>query len=272
MNTLSYSTLLLTLLAISSFSMTSVAATSGYWRFEEGVAGNTASGTDSILDSSGNGNHGTPAGGPTYSATIPGNFPGTNSLSLNFDGSNDTVEIENSVSLSNTSAFTVEFWMRSPGTGSGQDLIVDKSHGFTDSTGWLFQSQPGTGIIFFGVGLGGGSSTNFQGVLSNSDLFDNEWHHLAGTYDGSATQLFVDGVSQGTNTVGTYVGNTRAVRLGNTRSSSRFFQGQVDELRISDTVLSPAELLITVPEPGTYAIFVGMTALGLVAFRRQRKA
>ncbi len=30
-----------------------------------------------------------------------------------------------------------------------------KSHGVTDNTGWLFQSEYGTGVIFFGVGPGG---------------------------------------------------------------------------------------------------------------------
>ncbi len=223
------------------------AVTIGHWRFEEGTPGNAAGGADSVLDSSASLHHGTPNGGPVYSNATPfGTVPQTgqaNNLSLSFDGANDTVAIPHTTSLDSAGPFTVEFWMRSSGTGFGQDLLVDKSHGFTDSTGWVFQSNPNADFIFFAVGLGGESSTNFRGVQTLSDLFDNQWHHLAGTYDGTTTEFFVDGVSQGTNTVGTYVGNTRDVRIGNTWQFSRFFAGQIDELRISDTVLSTCELL-----------------------------
>ncbi|MGJ8638751.1 MAG: LamG domain-containing protein [Opitutaceae bacterium] len=243
------------------------AATSGYWSFEEGFDGVAAAGA--ILDSSGNANHGTPSGDPTYSSLTPADFPSANTLSLSFDGSGDVVAIPNSASLSGVGAFTVEFWMRSAGTGSGQDLLVDKSHGFIDSTGWLFQSQPGTGNIFFAVGLGGGGSVNFQGVVSSDDLFDDEWHHLAGTYDGSNVQLFVDGISQGSNNVGTYVGNTRDVRLGNTWQSSRFFSGELDELRISDEVLGVPDFLTVVPEPNQFTLVAGIAAMGLLFRRRE---
>jgi len=247
---------------LAATAVSSQASTLGFWQFEEGAAGSAATSPASILDSSGNGYHGTPLGGPLYSATTPDDT----GLSLDFDGSNDVVEIPHNAALGTAGPFTIEFWIRSPGTGSGQDLLVDKSHGFTDSTGWVFQSQPGTGVIFFGLGLGGGGpATNFQGVLSTGNLFDNEWHHLAGTYDGNTAELFVDGVSQGTNAVGTYVGNTRPIRIGNTWQSSRYFGGQFDDLRISGTVLTADQLLV--PEPSTMVMAAG---IGIYAGRRRR--
>src|SRR5580700_5419779 len=67
------------------------AATIAYWRFEEGTANTAASGTGTILDSSGNGLNGTPINGPLYSANVPANpIPQTgasNTLAMDFNGS-----------------------------------------------------------------------------------------------------------------------------------------------------------------------------------------
>ena len=249
------------------------AAVIGYWRFEEGTVGDPANTADAILDSTASFNHGTPTSDPIYSALTPASSVAqtgqANSLSLHFDGTDDVVTIGHNSTLGSAGPFTVEFWMRSPGTGPGQDLLIDKSHGFTDSTGWAFQSQPNNGLIFFGVGLGGVGNTNFEGVQTTNDLFDNQWHHLAGTYDGSSTEFFVDGVSQGAKSVGTYVGNTRDIRIGNTWQSSRFYAGQIDELRISDAVLSSDELLNTIPEPSIAAL-IGILG-AIVVLRRTRR-
>ena len=233
------------------------ARTSAYWRFEDGTADAAAT---ILTDSSGNANTGTPSGGPLHRTLIPDGFPGSgNSLSLEFDGVDDIVEIPASASLDFSGSFTVEFWMRSPGTaGGGQDLIIDKSHGFGGSTGWFFQSRPGSGIVDFGMGNGSG----FPLVSSRSDLFDDQWHHLAGTYDGDTIEFFVDGVSQGTLVAGTYLDNANPVRMGNTQTISRFFEGQLDEVRISNVVLDLPDFLLGVlagalrgsPSPATIMV------------------
>ena len=230
-----------------------LAATAGYWRFEEGTDGAAAHGAATILDASGNGNHATALNAPLYTSAVPTavvcQTDAPNMLSLRFDGIDDVVLIPHSASLNLTDAFTIEFWMRSPGNGNRQCLLVDKSHGFTDNTGWLFQSEANTGVIFFGVGVGGGSPYNkFKGVSSQADLFDSHWHHLAGVYDGHTVELFVNGISQGTQAAGTYVGNTREIRLGNTRELSRFFAGEIDELRITPAALHPAQFLDRWPD------------------------
>ena len=92
------------------------AATIGHWRFEEGTDGVAASGVNSVIDSSTQMDHGTPIGDPTYSSAVAVNpIPNggaSNTLSLNFDGTGDTVTASPTVSLASNAAFTVEFWMR----------------------------------------------------------------------------------------------------------------------------------------------------------------
>ncbi|MGJ8697318.1 MAG: LamG domain-containing protein [Verrucomicrobiaceae bacterium] len=247
------------------FSQSSHAATTNYWRFEEGTAGNAATGSSTVIDSVG-GNHGTPAGSPSYIGAVPVSaIPATgapNTVGLGFNGSSAVVTAPSPAFMNGAgAAFTVEFWMRSAApVGGGQELLVDKSHGFGDNTGWFFQTGAGNGVLAFGIGNG----SSFPGVASVTDLYDNSWHHVAGTYDGNEIELFVDGTSQGTLVAGTSAANTRELEFGRARNGGRFFGGDLDEIRISDTVLSPSEFL-SVPEPSTSLLTVlfGLVTLGV---------
>lgn len=238
----------------------------GYWRFEEGTAAGTAVGVDSILDFSAFANHGTPSGDPVYNSSVAvGTIPLTgaaNLLGLDFDGTGDTVLIPTDAALNSAAPFTVEFWMNSSDATTGQKLLVDKSHGFGDSTGWFFQTN-GVGRVGFGLGSAG----SFNGIESISNIFDGQWHHLAGTYDGSTVELFVDGVSQDTISVGAFSNNNRDIRIGSARNNGRFFNGQIDELRVSNSVLSPSQFL-SVPEP-TSAVVLMFGVIGLLGRRRR---
>ena len=62
------------------------AATIGHWRFEEGAADSAASGSNTVVDSSGNGLHGTPVYGPVYRTDVPGSGLYSNTRSMEFDG------------------------------------------------------------------------------------------------------------------------------------------------------------------------------------------
>lgn len=248
------------------------ADTIGHWRFEEGTAGSLATGGGSVLDTSPlnpASNPGNPIGGPIYSSDVPiGTVDGSaNAVSMLFDGVNDHVLVPTDAPLDSNGEFTVEFWMRSGSLSNDLKLLVDKSHGFGDETGWAFQSGAG-GLVGFSIGDTGGSF--FPTVFSQTNLNDSQWHHLAGTYDGSEIELFVDGLSQGTLAVGTYQSNTRDIRFGNARNGGRFFGGNLDEIRISNQALSRSQFLLAIPEPSsTVVVFATLFALGL---RRQRRS
>lgn len=66
------------------------------------------------------------------------------------------------------------------------------------------------------------------------------WHHIAITYDGTTTRLFVDGVSRGTPVTNNYVkpSTCTLTYLGNNTypSLDRMFIGRLDEFRISNGV------------------------------------
>ncbi|MGQ0795145.1 MAG: LamG domain-containing protein [Nitrosopumilaceae archaeon] len=183
-------------------------------------------------------NHGTLQNGATYGA-------GAVSQAFNFDGINDGVVIPNDGNNNVPSTgFSVEFWMKADSSQPNTIwTVVDKSHGFTDSTGWTFQGNSGT--ISFHIGAGGGGNVNFPGVSSINSVLDGNYHHVAGTWDGSMIRLYIDGTLQGQTPLTNPVNNSRDLNLGFAWGGGnpiRFFSGNVDELSIYSEALTQEQI------------------------------
>ncbi len=185
-------------------------------------------------------NHGQPLGGVTFSSGKVGQ-------AFSFANDSDRITIPHDPLLDvQAPGFAVEFWMRgSKNQPHDQYLVVDKSHGWADSSGWMCQGFSSNGKLYFGIGAGGGGIVNFPGVTSTTDLLDGLFHHVAGTWDGSTVRLYVDSVLQGEAAHSAPVNNTRPVNLGYSwggGSPNRFFRGQVDELSIYRRALTTNEI------------------------------
>jgi hypothetical protein len=75
---------------------------------------------------------------------------------------------------------------------------------------------------------------------STTNSFDNEWHHIAGSYDGTTMRLYIDGVQESSATkLLTLPDSDRNLLIGNAYGGREYgkplasFDGQIDELRIS---------------------------------------
>jgi hypothetical protein len=233
-----------------------------YWRFEEG-AGTTFS------DSSGNGHTGTLSGGATFSTLVPVNpIPqtgATNSFSLLLNGRNGFGMVSDSPSLHPANAITLEAWFRLT-SNSSTALLFGRQFNAGTANSYQLGLRPD---LFFGL-------TNSSGVSQTIDtsffpsLF--QWYFVAGTWDGSTMRLFVDGAEIGslpfTGPIGYF--RTNPVLIGADDDGAGvfgFFPGNLDEIRISDTALSPSQFLnapapapVPVPEPSS------LTLLGLAIF------
>jgi len=112
------------------------AATIGDWRFEVGSPGSTATGFNTVLDSSGNNFNGTPFNGPTYSANVPPPAnQGADLLSMQFNGSNQRVFVPDSSMLQLTQSLTIEAFIYAHPLQDGEiggDILVrsDDRSGF----------------------------------------------------------------------------------------------------------------------------------------------
>jgi hypothetical protein len=177
--------------------------------------------------------HGTLQNGATFSSGKVGQ-------SFSFDGTDDSVEIPNSVSLNPTGGLTLEGWVLVAGKqGQWRDLISKDGEGFERQYGLTisfsngftpFVSVPG-GLVFF------------SGI---TPVQLDRWYHVAMTYDGSFLRLYVDGKVDGFQAVsGAIIAGTQPVRLGGGAPlgfSPHFFPGQLDEVAIYDRALSGQDI------------------------------
>ena len=202
------------------------------------------------LDSSGYGNHGTVYGGAAYVAAPMGQ-------ALSLDGYDDQVRVADDGSLEPAN-ITVEAWVRKIGSLTGSGYIVSKY-----STPWHGRSSyalyRGGSVLYFYIGTTAAQDYFVRSPNGGTALLDGEWHHVAGTYDGSAVRLYVDfaEIGSGTSTsvaMGYDVGD---LYIGNYWTENSWnFHGYIDEVRIWDKALTtfPGVLAITVEidiKPGT---------------------
>jgi hypothetical protein len=151
--------------------------------------------------------------------------------SLNFDGINDHVAIDNTGRLPMGNApRTMACWIKTSTSNCNlYSVILD--YGNPDSTNSRFalMLNGNTGTLYFS-----GGKNDLQGTAI---INDGNWHHIAATYDGAFIKLFVDGRIDAQketllNTFGTYF------KIGK-RSDFQpegYFNGLITKVRIWNNV------------------------------------
>lgn len=180
-----------------------------------------------VADTSGNGNTGA-ATGTTIVAGIFGKARSFND--------SDYVYIPNAVTLNPTNAITVEAWVNTANSADG--AIVSKYNHNTflpsDQAYHLTIGGGSPGKIRWQIASG----TNFSIVDGAIFVTDGNWHHIAGTYDGSTQKLYVDGILDAQKSFsGSLNEITFPLYLGATLSGGNrvaYFNGLIDEVRISN--------------------------------------
>jgi glucose/arabinose dehydrogenase len=195
-----------------------------------------ASGTVAA-DASGLGNNGTLVNSPARVTGIVG------SRALSFNGTSNYVRVNGSTSLNKArQAITVAVWVFRTANQTGWRSVISRQEGtggtehFTlafnnNNYRWLVKTQT------YSAQLGGAAPIG-------------KWTHLAGTYDGAAVKLYVNGVQQfSTPLTGTIATSTNPIIIagninGPSAAPTELFNGRVDEPRIYDRALSASEIVI----------------------------
>jgi len=179
--------------------------------------------------------------------------PSESGLALDFDGSNDGIRISSS-SYANTQG-TVVFWMRSSLDSVKAALTFQDVANF-DNLFAIYIGDGATGtlsneLITIGRIKAGVSNISAFLTTDRNQLLDNKWHHVSVSSNGSAYSIYIDGVSKtvtlgGTNGVWMDVNSATTLGIGcrfaNTNSPNLSFQGQLDDIRIHNRVLTRSEI------------------------------
>lgn len=155
-----------------------------------------------------------------------------------YDGTDNYIKIGNTNNL--TGNYTLSAWVRTTGNNgvNSNKTIVSKMNA---SDGYKLVLN-NTNRIQYYVKTAGVN----QILSTNSVLPVNEWHHIAVTYDGVQTKIYVDGVfDNGSSILGT-VNTSNTFSIGAQYLSktliNEYFRGDIDEIRIWDKDLSEEEM------------------------------
>ena len=112
----------------------------------------------------------------------------------------------------------------------------------------LVDSGSGIGIQFGFRGDGyntlGLDTWNWGGgtLLEVAPPAVKDWHHCVYTYDGATHRFYLDGNEIASSHVEPQKGTPKQLMLGNYPSGDQFYKGKLDDLRIYNRVLNPAEI------------------------------
>ncbi len=163
--------------------------------------------------------------------------------SVYFDGAADYIDMENNLNL-NTSAFTLSAWIKRDSGTTNASIFSKRDAAFTE--GYDFRIN-GTGRLVFTYNGGVAS------ITSSVAIPENEWHQVAIIYDNGNATLYIDGVADTSaatipitppfpSPIATSQKFLIAAADGYDPNTTDYFAGNIDEVRIWNTALSPDQL------------------------------
>jgi hypothetical protein len=155
------------------------------------------------------------------------------------------IQVPHNAALNNTTAFTYEAWIKPSTNVSNFRAIINKGGSPNNAPGlYINNGGSGTaGVISAYYNIGG---TQRQ-VNSTSTVNDNEWHHVATTYDGATLKVYIDGVLQNSlAATGALATNANPLTIGYNFTENNYpFIGTIDEVRVWNIARTDAELQTT---------------------------
>lgn len=193
------------------------------------------------VDLSSSGNNGTVNGSPILGIFTKGvnneDIIGNsiyNNNSNNFIGNgSEYALIPDAATLDITTNITLEAWIK-PFTVSSNQTVIGKNNAYA------LNVTSGAKLQFSRW-----SSTVNGTVSSSTSLVINTWYHVAATYDGTTTVIYING-AQDTSS-GAITGSIDAtatdVLMGALTSSTNLFSGYLDSVKVYNQVLTAAQIL-----------------------------
>jgi len=192
----------------------------GWWKFDEGM-GETA------VDWSGQGNHGALQGDPQW---VIGQVGGA----LEFDGSGDFVDCGANTVFNIDTNISVMCWIKVRRFNRNWQAVVTQG-----DNSWRLHRSSNTDNIAWGT-----SGLDPTDITGSINVNDEEWHHVAGVYNGTQKILFVDGnIDASADATGSIDSSTYRVHIGeNAQQTRRHWNGLIDDVRIYNKALTMEEI------------------------------
>jgi len=152
-----------------------------------------------------------------------------------FDGTDDTVEIDWAVPYTTDPPWTVACWFNA-------DAIADNELVWDYGTTRAYVGYQRNGTNGYEFAIYNGSS---HSVVTSGNTTTGAWLHAVAVYTGSEMEFFIGGTSQGTAAESTQdtADQTAAIgAVGSSGNRNNFFNGAVDDFRVYGRALSKPEI------------------------------
>ena len=161
---------------------------------------------------------------------------------LDFDGSNDYIQISDDNSLDINNSITLSAWIY-PTSITNKDGILAKRTSTENSGDWALRFTTAGNLRFY---IWDGDASNGS-TSSNSSISLNTWTHISVTHDNSTntTKFYINGLLDNTSTSlsKNLAGNNSNAYIGwDGQQGDKFFTGKIDEVRLWDDIRTQTEI------------------------------
>lgn len=183
--------------------------------------------------------------GNVIGAILTSDRHGKENKAYYFDGVNSRIEISNN-DLFESESYTISSWVNIE-NGTGAIISLSNFNPVYNNCGYYLSILNGNIRGFSNI-----STSNWSKLIYAKVLPQNEWRHIAFSFDGQKQIIYLDGeeaasVNQPHNV--NYIENN-PVQIGSyaTQSGATAFKGKLDNIRIFSRALSPSEVMALAKE------------------------
>lgn len=174
----------------------------------------------------------------------------TNNFSLDFDGIDDYVNCGNDSSLNLTSQITWSAWVKFNALNDAVNYGIVSNFDPNEGYKYTFIYYPSTTSSSRKLRLRiNSSSGSLSGYYDTSvDLSDNQWHHVAFSFDGTTNangiKVYVDGVNVNSFTASNagIFSSSGSTLIGAYQTAAWFANANIDEVSVFNTELSASDV------------------------------
>lgn len=185
-------------------------------------------------------NHGIPANAPNFTTDHAGRANGA----LVLNGTTDYIDLQTGGGIADNWTIAGRFYS---GSVAGNDFMFEwrPATGSNNLIRILLASNKVRVDI---LDLNYDVNSQNKRYLGNTTILDNTWYHLAITWDGTNLEIYLNGVAdtpytKSTDDAVTMSDTTRNRNIGRDTVGANHWNGNLNDWRVNDNVLSPAEIL-----------------------------